>query len=270
MNGWNNATDHSLRVLALFRNNTYALTRQSRAEEAKRKENLRRDLLSVPSVPLPHWLGSNGQSQGADSVVPAQKDGGQLGNRAAPLISTDSQPERVIDGDAHQQENEVRTGASHSARSDPPVGLPVNLTVDQEPPKQLSPPCIRIRCISGTLPGEICSSQHPFHIGRRPGVNLYLDDSSVSRTHAVIWHESGDWWLGDHGSKHGTFLNGVRLQRHQPVGPLRESDVVQFAMVVFVVESIETVPASISLRKAIRQPDWLTCSDPDAIRIGAE
>jgi serine phosphatase RsbU (regulator of sigma subunit) len=50
-------------------------------------------------------------------------------------------------------------------------------------------------------------------LGRLPGQDLVLSDPLVSRRHAVIVHESGAWAVIDQGSTHGTFLNGVRVER---------------------------------------------------------
>src|ERR1035438_1235226 len=53
----------------------------------------------------------------------------------------------------------------------------------------------------------------PFLIGRQPDNHLILRDSRVSRTHARIVVEHGASVLEDGGSRHGTFVNGKRLQR---------------------------------------------------------
>ncbi len=53
----------------------------------------------------------------------------------------------------------------------------------------------------------------PFLIGRQPDNHLIVRDSRVSRTHARIVVENGAYVLEDIGSRHGTFVNGKRLQR---------------------------------------------------------
>lgn len=67
-------------------------------------------------------------------------------------------------------------------------------------------------------------------IGRRPGHDLELPgDERVSRDHAELVQEPGDggsqWALRDTGSKHGTFLNGVRLAPGK-AATLRDGDVI--------------------------------------------
>ena len=50
-------------------------------------------------------------------------------------------------------------------------------------------------------------------IGRAPASTLRLDDPSVSRTHARISAGNGTVRIEDAGSSHGTFLDGVRVER---------------------------------------------------------
>ena len=64
----------------------------------------------------------------------------------------------------------------------------------------------------------------PFLIGRAPESNLIIRDSRASRTHARILVENGDYVLVDCGSRHGTFVNGTRIERHA----LRNNDRVEF------------------------------------------
>ncbi|MGD0499884.1 MAG: SpoIIE family protein phosphatase [Bryobacteraceae bacterium] len=53
----------------------------------------------------------------------------------------------------------------------------------------------------------------PFHIGRSPENHLILRDSRVSRAHARIVVDAGEYVIEDSGSLHGTFLNGQRVAR---------------------------------------------------------
>jgi phosphoserine phosphatase RsbU/P len=56
---------------------------------------------------------------------------------------------------------------------------------------------------------------HPpqFTLGRGSGNNLILSQMGVSRSHAEILMQNGEFLLHDLGSKLGTFLNGVRIER---------------------------------------------------------
>jgi sigma-B regulation protein RsbU (phosphoserine phosphatase) len=53
----------------------------------------------------------------------------------------------------------------------------------------------------------------PFTIGRKMEKDLAIADPRVSRDHALIISESGKFFVEDQGSKHGTFVNGERVQR---------------------------------------------------------
>jgi phosphoserine phosphatase RsbU/P len=60
-------------------------------------------------------------------------------------------------------------------------------------------------------------------IGRLPDQDVVLRDQSVSRQHATIVRENNSYSLVDRNSSHGTFLNGIRVQR----APLNPGDVLQ-------------------------------------------
>lgn len=64
----------------------------------------------------------------------------------------------------------------------------------------------------------------PFQIGRNADNNLVLRDSRVSRNHARIVSDGGDYFVEDLQSSHGTWVNGVRVTRQ----PLRSGDKIEF------------------------------------------
>jgi serine phosphatase RsbU (regulator of sigma subunit) len=73
-------------------------------------------------------------------------------------------------------------------------------------------------------------------IGRRTESDLRLVGSDVSREHAEIVKQNGDWVLRDKGSRYGTYVNGEAVTEHK----LAHGDKVQFgrasgADVVFLV-----------------------------------
>src|SRR5215475_4326657 len=53
----------------------------------------------------------------------------------------------------------------------------------------------------------------PFSVGRKVDKELVIADPRVSRDHAVILSEAGQFTVVDQGSKHGTFVNGERVER---------------------------------------------------------
>jgi hypothetical protein len=60
-------------------------------------------------------------------------------------------------------------------------------------------------------------------IGRSPDCEIFLDDVTVSRNHAVLVDENGTFVVEDEGSLNGTFVNRKRIDR----SPLREGDELQ-------------------------------------------
>ena len=53
----------------------------------------------------------------------------------------------------------------------------------------------------------------PFTVGRKVDKDLVIADPRVSRDHALIVSENGAFSVVDQGSKHGTFVNGERVER---------------------------------------------------------
>ncbi len=60
-------------------------------------------------------------------------------------------------------------------------------------------------------------------IGRSPDCDIFLDDVTVSRNHAVLVEEDGTFFIEDQSSLNGTFVNRRRIDRV----PLEEGDEVQ-------------------------------------------
>jgi hypothetical protein len=52
-------------------------------------------------------------------------------------------------------------------------------------------------------------------IGRRPDSDVFLDDVTVSRDHALLVKRSGDYYLDDLGSLNGTYVNRNRIESHR-------------------------------------------------------
>jgi hypothetical protein len=60
-------------------------------------------------------------------------------------------------------------------------------------------------------------------IGRSPDCEIFLDDVTVSRNHAVLVQSDGQFTVEDQGSLNGTFVNRKRIDS----APLEEGDEVQ-------------------------------------------
>lgn len=73
---------------------------------------------------------------------------------------------------------------------------------------------------------EMALTSSPFRIGRQAGNELTLRDSRISRQQAQILSDNGSWILEDLGSRHGTFVNGEKVLRHE----LQPKDKIDFGM----------------------------------------
>jgi hypothetical protein len=52
-------------------------------------------------------------------------------------------------------------------------------------------------------------------IGRSPDAEIFLDDVTVSRDHAVLVRRGDAWLLDDSGSLNGTYVNRRRIDSHR-------------------------------------------------------
>ena len=60
-------------------------------------------------------------------------------------------------------------------------------------------------------------------IGRRPDSDVFLDDVTVSRDHALLVRRGEDYYLDDLGSLNGTYVNRRRIESHR----LQDGDEIQ-------------------------------------------
>lgn len=67
----------------------------------------------------------------------------------------------------------------------------------------------------GGRAGETFVLERPrITVGRRPESDVFLDDVTVSRDHAVIVRRDGRYHLDDCGSLNGTYVNRRRIESH--------------------------------------------------------
>ena len=69
--------------------------------------------------------------------------------------------------------------------------------------------------VQGSEQKNIVLNRVPFTVGRKVDKDLVIPDPRVSRDHAQILQEGLDFFVVDLGSKHGTFVNGERIQRQK-------------------------------------------------------
>jgi hypothetical protein len=84
-------------------------------------------------------------------------------------------------------------------------------------------PAFVIRAGGGRVGESFPVDGERMSIGRRPDSEVFLDDITVSRDHALLIHRGEDWYLDYCGSLNGTYVNRSRIESHH----LQEGDEVQ-------------------------------------------
>ena len=87
----------------------------------------------------------------------------------------------------------------------------------------LEGPALVVRAGGGRAGESFRPSGSRTRIGRSPDCEIFLDDVTVSRNHAVLVEEDGEFVVEDQGSLNGTFVNRKRIDR----APLHEGDELQ-------------------------------------------
>lgn len=87
---------------------------------------------------------------------------------------------------------------------------------------------------------EVPITSSPFRIGRRPDCELVLHHDAISREHALVLTVGERYYLKDHASKHGVYVNGDKID----VRALQSNDLIQLGVapyqLVFTRRSPET------------------------------
>ena len=84
-------------------------------------------------------------------------------------------------------------------------------------------PALVIRSGGGRMGETYALEKQQTTIGRSPDCDIFLDDVTVSRRHAVVGRGDAGFTIEDLGSLNGTFLNRSRIER----GDLENGDEVQ-------------------------------------------
>src|SRR5438270_6591592 len=72
-----------------------------------------------------------------------------------------------------------------------------------------------LKFVQGSEQKDLVMARTPFTVGRKVDKDLVIADPRVSRDHAQIMQEGQEFFIEDLGSKHGTFVNGERIQRQK-------------------------------------------------------
>ena len=91
--------------------------------------------------------------------------------------------------------------------------------------------CPRLVVVEGTRLGAMFElREKPLTVGREPGNLIILDESGVSRRHAVVERDmEGAVVLRDLGSKNGTYVNKAQVAEHH----LRDGDIIFLGSTTF-------------------------------------
>jgi FHA domain len=122
---------------------------------------------------------------------------------------------------------------SASAPSQGSAGEPVTATYRIDETGELVPveigevtahgPALVIRAGGGRVGESFPLDGQRMCIGRRPDCEVFLDDITVSRDHALLIYRADQWHLDDCGSLNGTYVNRSRIESHR----LEDGDEVQ-------------------------------------------
>ena len=114
-----------------------------------------------------------------------------------------------------------------------PTGEPVTATYRIDETGELVPvdidevtargPALVIRAGGGRVGESFAVEGERMSIGRRPDSEVFLDDVTVSRDHALLIRRGEDWYLDDCGSLNGTYVNRSRIESQR----LEEADELQ-------------------------------------------
>ena len=131
-------------------------------------------------------------------------------------------------------------GSSYS----PSASIKTPLERPPTPPPKDRP---RLVCLEGLLKGrEIIITSSDFTLGRSRENKLAIEGMLVSRRHAQIVLQDGQWILYDRDSANGTYVNNRRVAQHT----LRPGDEIQIGPAIFAFQMPGMVPAPVAVPTA--------------------
>ena len=100
---------------------------------------------------------------------------------------------------------------------------------------QIPTPLLRLEAVAGPPCDPIVIDRGSLAVvGRLPGSDILLVHPAVSRRHAILAQSEGGWTIADADSRHGTTVNGVKLESMSPA-PLASGDLVGLGPWLFAV-----------------------------------
>lgn len=102
-----------------------------------------------------------------------------------------------------------------------------------------------------TSDGQNIPVQVSMTIGRDPSNTVHIADGQMSRNHARLDQQAGQWILMDLGSANGTFVNGKAINK--PIS-IRQGDQIQMGNTIFNLQGTGAQPASWQPAPAVAAP----------------
>ena len=106
------------------------------------------------------------------------------------------------------------------AKDEEPSDQTMTYTLEEVESGELAPleelgmegPALVVRSGGGRAGEHFAPQGEQTTIGRSPDCDIFLDDVTVSRKHAVLAERDGEFFIEDQGSLNGTFLNRKRIE----------------------------------------------------------
>jgi FHA domain-containing protein/zinc ribbon protein len=106
------------------------------------------------------------------------------------------------------------------AKEDEPSDQTMTYSLEEVESGELAPleelamegPALVVRSGGGRAGEHFAPQGERTSIGRSPDCDIFLDDVTVSRRHAVLIRRNGEFFIEDQGSLNGTFLNRRRIE----------------------------------------------------------
>ena len=128
--------------------------------------------------------------------------------------------------------NQARTGGDEMNRT---IVFEVDLAEEassaSETLKHAIYPLVKREYVSGT--------RTTFSVGRVEGNDMIMPDLAISKQHAFLKIQRGDYWIQDGGSTNGTSINGKRVTK-KPI-QVQNGDIIGFARYEFTFLSPESL-----------------------------
>ncbi len=113
------------------------------------------------------------------------------------------------------------------------------------PESSLSTRFIKLEPLAGPpIESFTIAGDKPCSLGRQGICDVQLPDRTVSRRHAVVSFKDDVWFMTDLESRHGTYINGVRLEVNTPTR-IGEGNLIRLGPWTFRVRTSESAPSTL-------------------------